>query len=958
MSPIKKMVIRSHLRLSSIRVGPVLLGIAIASVVSGSALAQIAPDETLGAERSVVTPNMIVKGELADQIDGGAVRDANLFHSFSAFNVGDGQRVYFGDQPGIENIFSRVTGGARSDIMGTLGVLGSADLFLINPNGIVFGPNARLDVNGSFVASTADGIQFGEQGFFSATEPEAPPLLTINPSAFFFNQIAAAPIENQSTAPAGGVDLLGESLLGLRVPDSQSLLLVGGSIAIDGGRLNALGGRVELAGIAGDGTVGLNVNGNNLSLSIPEGIARADVSLTNGAFVNTSGEGGGDIQVWGRRVMLSDGSQIAATTLGARAGGRLIVNASESVELTGTTADKRLSSGLFTQTGGTGNAGDLAIMTQHLLVQNGARVLTGTFGQGNAGNLTVNASESVQMIGATGFTPFDPSFSSRMGSDTGRFFGSRLFLNRLVGRTSVLGRGGNVTILTRNLRLLDGAQIGVSTRGDKDAGSLTVNASESLRLIGFDPLDGTPSALFSQTRGGGNAGNITIDTGSMSIINSQLASVGSGTRGNAGNILIRASEIEVFENPLMIPFDAFAPTGVAAVVAPAPSSISLPKGNAGNVTIETNRLSLRSGGEVTVANLGLGNAGTLRIHALESVEVVGTSPNQEGFKSQISATIRSQGIGGGGSLSIETGQMIVRDGAEVTVSNLGSGEAGNLWLQARSISLDNQGTITSITRAGNGGNITLTVQDLLLLRRNSLISTTAGAAQAGGDGGDITINAPFIVAVPTENSDIIANAFEGNGGRVEITTQGIIGFTFRSREDLQNLLNTNDPIALDPRNLSTSDITAISQSNPSVSSQGQVVVNTLGIDPSQGLIELSANLVDQSNQIDQRCLADSGQGQSAFVVTGRGGVPPSPSEVVRSETGGLVDLAAYGDIQPVASADADLAAPVAAASAAVPSRIVEAQTWRVNDAGEIELIAQETSASAPLAVKSTSCPVH
>ena len=299
------------------------LGLASVLAVGGAiacsgdwVLAQISPDGTLGAESSVVTPNADIGGLPADRIDGGATRGANLFHSFSEFNVRELQRVYFANPAGIENILSRVTGSNRSNILGILGVDGGANLFFINPNGIIFGPNAQLDVRGSFVASTANAIQFGNQGFFSATNPEAPPLLTVNPSALFFNQLTPGRIENQSIAPAGG-DLFGRPLFGLRVPDGQSLLLAGGEISIDGGGLHALGGRVELAGVAGSGIVGLNVDSNNISLSVPEDLALADISLTNQAFVNSSGEGGGEIQVRGKNVTLSDGSAVLANTLPA-----------------------------------------------------------------------------------------------------------------------------------------------------------------------------------------------------------------------------------------------------------------------------------------------------------------------------------------------------------------------------------------------------------------------------------------------------------------------------------------------------------------------------------------------------------------------------------------------------------------------------------------------------------------
>src|SRR4028118_915594 len=122
--------------------------------------AQIVPDNTLGAESSVVTPIPNIPGIRSDRIDGGATRGPNLFHSFQEFNVGEGRGAYFANPTGIENILTRVTGSNASNILGKLGVLGGANLFLLNPNGILFGANSSLDVQGSFLASTASSIQF------------------------------------------------------------------------------------------------------------------------------------------------------------------------------------------------------------------------------------------------------------------------------------------------------------------------------------------------------------------------------------------------------------------------------------------------------------------------------------------------------------------------------------------------------------------------------------------------------------------------------------------------------------------------------------------------------------------------------------------------------------------------------------------------------------------------------
>jgi filamentous hemagglutinin family protein len=139
-------------------------------------IAQLVPDGTLG---TTVTPGVLIQGEPADRIDGGTIRGTNLFHSFEAFNVDPGQRLYFANPTGIENILSRVTGSSNSAIDGLLGVDGTANLFLLNPNGIIFGPNARLDISGSFLASTGNRVTFTDGSEFRAV-PAANELLTVS----------------------------------------------------------------------------------------------------------------------------------------------------------------------------------------------------------------------------------------------------------------------------------------------------------------------------------------------------------------------------------------------------------------------------------------------------------------------------------------------------------------------------------------------------------------------------------------------------------------------------------------------------------------------------------------------------------------------------------------------------------------------------------------------------------
>ena len=304
--------------------------------MTSSIQAQIVQDATLPVN-SIVSP----EGEIRT-ITGGTVTEGNLFHSFEQFNVDDAQRVDFvSPSVAIQNILARVTGTNGSEIMGTLSTSGlsNPNLFLINPNGIVFGPNASLDVGGSFVATTANAIEFGNQGFFSASAPNDPGLLTVNPSAFLFNQIANSSIENNSIAPAE-ITQSGRELIGLRVPNSRSLLLVGGKVSLDNGQLHALGGRVELGGLAEPGTVGLNVADNSLGLSFPRGVQRADVSLINGAVVNVTAGGEGHIAINARNLEVLGASNIQAgigETLGkvGSQAGDITLDVTEAMQIAG-----------------------------------------------------------------------------------------------------------------------------------------------------------------------------------------------------------------------------------------------------------------------------------------------------------------------------------------------------------------------------------------------------------------------------------------------------------------------------------------------------------------------------------------------------------------------------------------------------------------------------------------------
>ncbi len=200
----------------------------------------------------------------------------NLFHSFGNFSVPNGGSANFKNDLDIQNILSRVTGGNISDIQGAISANSGANLFLINPAGIIFGPNARLNIGGSFLGSTADSLLFQDGTEFSASNPQKP-LLTINAPIGLNLRDNPGNIVNQSTVKDST-----NRTVGLKVQTGKNLTLVGGDISLEGGRLGAPGGKVTLGGLKTTGTIGLNDNG---SLNFPDGVKKGNISFDRGMEV-------------------------------------------------------------------------------------------------------------------------------------------------------------------------------------------------------------------------------------------------------------------------------------------------------------------------------------------------------------------------------------------------------------------------------------------------------------------------------------------------------------------------------------------------------------------------------------------------------------------------------------------------------------------------------------------------
>jgi filamentous hemagglutinin family protein len=1263
------------------------------------AQAQIVPDATLGRERSILRTNIPGVHGLIDRIDGGAQRGGNLFHSFLDFNINRGQQVYFANPISINNIISRVTGRDFSSIDGTLGVLGRANLFLINPNGIVFGANARLDIRGSFVASTADKIPFADGYTFNATSPETEPLLTVSsPLGLASWQVNQGTISNlgslsvgqdlsllaanlnlqRELKAAGDLNLLATNTLTAQDTPSQSFiasagkqLIVQGNQSVDitalnrpasglfsggdmvlqsdgpivtdtrftaGGNFRAerldgslgsvisiqdpvfetggdfaiadytgaslqilaggsvtIPGTITITGAGGssnDGTVTLS-DGTSLAITgstqptvdiragttqffgAPAPGTPTSANITIGSIVNPSGlvfltnqyqpnpALSGDISVgsidttadpatglsggsvaidsWGKLTFnninasggmiltfpgtnLPDFSTLAIggdggnVTLLARGeismpfpstiyayglqGGNITLKSDTAITQAGTTfgvdpfslswietdtfASDRggtmrltapsifIGGNVYSTIEGPGQGGDL-IISANSLTTDQATIATQTYGPGNAGNTRVVIANALSLgafstLGSATFSGFggnsgnvqveagsisavggaqitsaafglgsagnidisaqDITLKGFLAQNVAGEYANGSYIPTAISSTAqpgAEGNSGNVNIRTGTLSITDGAAIFTQSLGVGNSGNININASSLIAVDGAVFLDsfGTqPSAISSELAAGatGKGGNIFITTPVLNVTNGGTVSAVSDGAGDAGSITIDATESVAVDGVV-----SFANVGQRD----RPSQIAVltaenATGNGGSLTLTTPSLSLTNSGQLTAETLGVGNAGNLLVNVGNSLEIdgsgsgilAGTSRGSTGQGGSIfvshpdKLTIRDNGrigaetlgVGAGGSIDLQARSLQVENGGQITAKTKGPGNAGNVVLtisdkltlqgfgsgilantgpnstgnggdisvfslnalniengarlavdsqgegaggditvRTRSIDLNNAGVITAETASTKGGNVSIFASDPLNMTNNSRISTTAGTAKAGGDGGNIVIKAPFLISGSNDNSDITANAYSGRGGRVDITTNGILGMTVRSRSDLESALGTSDPNRLDPALLPSSDITAISQTNPNLN--GVVDIRSFDSDPFQNVYILPSTTVDVAKLVARGCSTGSNVAKSkslgTLVVTDRGGLPPSPTDQL--DANGL--LLGWESSRPesLQSVRPPQGAPEPVAQTTA-QQVVEAQAFAIGPSGQVTLVARANDA--------------
>jgi filamentous hemagglutinin family protein len=744
--------------------------------IATPAIAQslIVPDTTLGVESSIMTPRPGFEA-----ITGGATRGTGLFHSFSEFSVGDRLNAQFLVAPNIQIIFARVTGDVASDILGTLGTKlddginpSNASLMLLNPKGILFGPNAKLDLAGSFLATTANSIKLAEAQEFSTVSPV--PLLTISvPTGLQFGpQVGDITLDRTSTI----------------VP--QSLSLFGGNTRLNQTVLISKAGQLEIAALGSGATIDLNLTQNRWIADYQTANNFSDITINNNNTIAidnpnaAAGAAAGDVRLRGRNILLNNPTQTPS-----------LITANGNSSITITASDRLLLQGVEITTFNPSTGGNITITSPIIQQQDRTYITTLLLtGQGKAGDINIKADQSFSLtngsdrrpstvasflrdgaIGSTGNIAIDsPAILIQDGATVGvESNGGSTGIVSLQSPGSILLSGispdgdqtqifnrqngtnaatTGISINTKSLTVDNGARI--STIGSADGSSKTIEITVTEDVIvrggnsailpfrGENITVGLPSKISTaKLNGSGSSGDISIRAQNVQVlagadIESEIGQGNDRFQGKAGNININASDLVLVDGQssqkILETLDYYNPSNIS-------SSVAL-DGNAqaGNITINSNRIEVKAGGVISSDTRGQGNAGNIDLNASDRIVVIGEG--RSGLSAISSATYIS-GQGDSGQIQVKAKALTIADGGAINTSTVGSGKAGQVFvtiagpiaIQGRSVNGNSSNISSSSFSYGTGD------RETLLSTLQILGGTNFPSAEASGAGGDLVI---------------------------------------------------------------------------------------------------------------------------------------------------------------------------------------------------------------------------
>ena len=877
------------------------------SLITGSLVwvtplnAQIIPDNTLGNENSTVTPNQMINGIPSELIEGGAIRGGNLFHSFSEFNIQEGLGAYFANPQGIINILGRVTGNNLSEIMGTLGVLGNANLFFVNPNGIIFGENAQLDIRGSFFATTSDGFVFGNGEEFSATNPSAPPLLVDNTSGIDF-----------SGPGRGDITVSGD----LGVQPFMSATIHGGMVTLNGS-VSAPGGDVAVLGE----TVAL--------------VEEATVDVSHGTRGGTVLIGGGwqgqGTQQTARRTYVGPDVEIKADTLTSGNGGTVVV---WSDEVTGFYGNISAKGGMVSGDGGmvevsgkkfldfqgnvdtsalNGVPGTLLLDPENITISddesdpsdvndklpeilnndpdlvNRNITINAEKLQEQTANIILEATNNIELNVSLNFASGDSiTFTADADND---------------GMGSFMGENQSITAPGRNIDI-SGVNVTVGNI-DTSSNSLFVNGG-AITLTAGGSI--TTQNLNSSQSSIGDGGAITLDAGG----NIQIEEIDSSSFiGNGGIIKLTAEEGNIDTQNI--------------------SSAAIATGDGGDIMFH-------AGGDIYTGNIdssasfarGLeGDGGDIMFHAggdIHTGDINSSGDRGDGgnitldaggnidTKNIISLVFSLSSGGDGGAITLTAGGNIkTEDVFSFSQSELGR-DGGDIKLTATNGYIEAgqiEASSNSFNEPGNGGDITLMAAENIKTEDVFSVSKSAANGKGGnisfmatngsimtGDVNSFSFGESFIDS--SSGEDIPADV--GDGGNitlsagVNITTERLFSFSATTDEssNQSNSQNGGDISLNAGHSISVSEINSFSNAKNNTGDGGNIT-----LEARKGNISLNTNGTDQPtldiNSFSGAERGTSGKGGHVSITT-NGDLNNVSILTLSSKESGQVNLDSSSDL--------------------------------------------------------------
>ncbi|MCJ8283684.1 MAG: filamentous hemagglutinin N-terminal domain-containing protein, partial [Rivularia sp. ALOHA_DT_140] len=568
-----------------------------------------------------------------------------LFHSFTQFDIPNGSEAHFNNATDIQNILTRVTGDSISNIDGLIKANGSANLYLVNPNGIVFSENASLDIGGSFITTTADSILFGDGFEFSAVNPQDKPLLTVN-----------VPLGLQyGTNQNGGITNFGD----LKVKNGKNITLIGSSLE-NQADLTASSGQISFVAVSNQSFARLGEFGELLSLE-SQSINVDDANTSNIGTVTNQGEikgVGTKITLLGDKIDLLTNSSIFVS--GSDGGGEVQLGNSD-------TSTIKVKGAVLNITSGTNNGGDINFESESFSLQ-GVAILNNTTSNADAGNIKIKAN-SASII--NGFIGSETEGGGKSGSI--KFETDILDIKNASVQSITTGNGnaGNIDINASSFTLQNGG-LSTQTAGKGNSGNITFNEIDTISLIN--------AALTSDSNGQGNAGQIDITTNSLILKNQGVIASNSGKKNpdfnstaNSGNINIKANSV-LLENNSNIASDIFV------------------RGKSGDINIETNSMVLKNASAIVnnAREDATGNAGNIEIKAhsiLFENESEFIDNSNKIILNSIGAITQSKG--NAGEITINSEEFLIRNQGGITITTQNEGDAGRITLNTSLLQLEN-----------------------------------------------------------------------------------------------------------------------------------------------------------------------------------------------------------------------------------------------------------------------------